>query len=75
MSLQDTIAVRPVAEALQRAQAGKGYWTRVRERLLADRITMTITALLACIIIMVLAAPLIATHAPSAGSVFARRAR
>ena len=34
MSLQDTIAVRPVAEAVQRAQAGKSYWTRVRERLL-----------------------------------------
>ena len=72
MSLPDTIAVRPVAEALQRVQAGKGYWTRVRERLLADRITMTVTALLGCIIVMVLAAPLIATHDPAAGSVFAR---
>jgi len=72
MSLQDTISVRPVAEALQRAQAGKGYWARVRGRLLADRITMTVMALLACIIIMVLAAPLIATHDPAAASVFAR---
>lgn len=72
MSLEDTLAVRPVTEALQHAQAGKGYWTRVRERLLADRITMTVIALLACIVIMVLAAPLIATHDPTTGSVFAR---
>ena len=72
MTLQDTIAVRPVAEALLRAQAGKGYWTRVRERLLADRVTMAVTAVLAAIVIMVLAAPLIATHDPTTGSAFAR---
>lgn len=72
MSLQDTIAVHPVDEALQRAQAGMGYWTRVRQRLLADRITVTVMGLLACIIVMVLAAPLIATHDPGAGSVIAR---
>jgi len=72
MSLQDAIAVRPVAEALQRAQAGKSYWSRVRERLLADRITMAVMALLASIIVIVLAAPLIATHDPTVGSVFAR---
>ena len=45
MALQDTIAVRPVVEALQRAQAGKSYWARVRERLLADPITVAVTAL------------------------------
>src|SRR5262249_36988008 len=72
MSLQDTIAVRSVAEALQRAQAGRGYWTRVRERLLADRITIAVMAVLACIIIMVLAAPLFATHDPAASSVLMR---
>ena len=72
MSLQDTIAIRPVAETLRRAQAGKSYWTRVRERLLADPVTVTVVALLLCIIVMVLAAPLIATHDPSAASVFAR---
>jgi len=72
MTLQDTIAVRPVAEALLRAQAGKGYWTRVRERLLADRVTMAVTAVLAAIVIMELAAPLIATHDPTTGSAFAR---
>src|SRR5262249_28395918 len=72
MSLQDTIAIRPVAETLRRAQAGKSYWTRVRERLLAYPVTVTVVALLLCIIVMVLAAPLIATHDPSAASVFAR---
>jgi peptide/nickel transport system permease protein len=72
MSLQDTIAISPIAEALPRAQAGGGYWRRVRERLLPDRITMTVMVLLACIIVMVLAAPLIATHDPAAGSVFTR---
>jgi len=72
MSLQDTIAVRPVAEAVQRAQAGMGYWSRVRQRLLADRVTITVMALLACIIVMVLAAPLIATYDPGAGSVLTR---
>src|SRR5262244_1765629 len=72
MSLQDTIAIRPVAETLRRAQAGKSYWTRVGERLLADPVTVTVVALLLCIVVMVLAAPLIATHDPSASSVFAR---
>jgi peptide/nickel transport system permease protein len=72
MSLQDTIAVRPVVEAVQRAQVGKGYWTRVRERLLADPVTMTVIALLVCIVAAVIAAPLLATHDPTAGSVLAR---
>src|SRR5262252_5379321 len=72
MSLQDTIAIRPVAETLRRAQAGKSYWTRVGERLLADPVTVTVVVLLLCIVVMVLAAPLIATHDPAAGSVLAR---
>jgi peptide/nickel transport system permease protein len=72
MTLQGTVAARPATEALQRAQAGKSYWTRVRERLLRDRITMAVTLLLACIVIMVLAAPLIAPYDPTAGSVLAR---
>ena len=61
-----------VTEAVRRAEAGKGYWTRVRERLLADRITLTVMVLLACIVFMVMAAPLFATHDPYASSVFAR---
>ncbi len=72
MSLQDAIALRPVADAMRRAQAGKGYWARVRERVLADRVTMTVMALLACIVVMALAAPLLATYDPGAGSVLAR---
>jgi peptide/nickel transport system permease protein len=72
MSLQDTFAIAPVTEALQRAQAGKSYWARVRERLMADPATVTVMALLLGIVVMVLAAPLIATHDPFAGSVFAR---
>jgi peptide/nickel transport system permease protein len=72
MALQDTIAVHPVAEAFARAQAGKGYWTRVRQRVLADRVTMAVMVLLASIIVMALAAPLIATYDPTVGSAFAR---
>ena len=72
MALQDTIAVRPVVDALQRAQAGKSYWARVRERLLADPVTVAVTTLLLIIIVMVAAAPLIATYDPTAGSAFAR---
>jgi peptide/nickel transport system permease protein len=72
MALQDTIAVRPLAEAVQHAQAGKSYWARVRERLLADPITVAVTTLLLIIVVMVVAAPLIATYDPSVGSAFAR---
>src|ERR1700730_18770076 len=72
MALQDTIAVRPVVEALQRAQAGKSYWARVRERLLPDPVTVAVTALLFIIVVMAIAAPLIATYDPTAGSAFAR---
>src|SRR5262245_16211876 len=72
MSLQDTIAIRPVAGSVQRAQAGRGYWRRVGERLLADPVTITMTLLLICIVAAVIAAPLLATHDPTAGSVLAR---
>ncbi|HEV3183755.1 MAG TPA: ABC transporter permease [Xanthobacteraceae bacterium] len=72
MALQDAIAIRPVADALERAQAGKGYWTRVRQRVLADRVTIAVMMLLALIVVMALAAPLIAPYDPTAASVFAR---
>src|ERR1043166_9204350 len=72
MALQGTISVRPVAEALARAQGGKSYWARVRERLLADPVTVAVMALLLIIIVMAAAAPLIATYDPTAGSAFAR---
>jgi peptide/nickel transport system permease protein len=72
MSLQQTMAVAPIAETLHRARAGRSYWARVRERLLADPVTMTVTVLLLIIVIMVIAAPLIATYDPTSGSAFAR---
>jgi peptide/nickel transport system permease protein len=71
MSAQDTIVV-PATDAVRRAQAGKSYWARVRERLLADRMTLAVTVLLAVIVLMAVAAPLFATHDPLASSVLAR---
>lgn len=71
MSAQETIVV-PTADAVRRAEAGKGYRTRVRERLLADRITLAVMILLACIVLMAVAAPLFVTHDPMASSVLAR---
>jgi peptide/nickel transport system permease protein len=71
MATQDSIVVAtPVA--VRRAEAGKGYWARVRERLLADRITMAVILLLFLIILSAVAAPLFATHDPLASSVLAR---
>lgn len=72
MSEQATIAIPPTAEALKRAIAGKSYWARVRERLLRDRLTMTVMLLLVAIVVMSLAAPLFATHDPTAASVLKR---
>ena len=62
----------PGIQAIKRAVAGKSYWTRVRERLLADRLTVAVSTLLLIIIVMVLAAPVFATHDPTVGSVMAR---
>jgi peptide/nickel transport system permease protein len=72
MSDQSPIAALPEIEAVERAAAGKSYWARVRERLLADRLTLSVMLLLSLIIIMVLAAPLFATHDPTVGSVLKR---
>jgi peptide/nickel transport system permease protein len=72
MALQETIAAGPVAEALQRARAGKSYWARVRERLVTDPVTVAVTAVLLIIVVAVVAAPLIATYDPTVGSAFAR---
>lgn len=72
MSDQSPIAALPEIEAVKRATAGKSYWARVRERLLADRLTLSVMLLLSLIIIMVLAAPLFATHDPTVGSVLKR---
>ncbi|NQW51745.1 MAG: ABC transporter permease [Rhodospirillales bacterium] len=72
MSDQSPIAVLPEIDALKRAVAGKSYWRRVGEQLLRDRLTLSVMLLLSVIIIMVLAAPLFATHDPTVGSVLKR---
>jgi peptide/nickel transport system permease protein len=72
MTQQPTLVVPPSVEAIKRAIAGKSYWARVRERLVADRVTLTVMLLLAAIVIMSLAAPLFATHDPTVGSVLKR---
>lgn len=72
MSDQSPIAALPEIEALKRAVAGKSYWRRVGEQLLRDRLTLSVMLLLSVIIIMVLAAPLFATHDPTVGSVLKR---
>jgi len=71
MATQESIVVSTRA-AVRRAEAGRGYWARVRERLFADRITMAVTLLLFLIILSAVAAPLFATHDPLASSVLAR---
>ena len=72
MTQQSAVIVPPPAEVIKRAIAGKSYWVRVRERLLADRLTLTVIVLLAVIVIMSLAAPLFATYDPTVGSVLKR---
>ncbi len=72
MSDQSPIAALPEIDALKRAVAGKSYWRRVGEQLLRDRLTLSVMLLLSVIIIMVLAAPLFATHDPTVGSVLKR---
>lgn len=60
------------AEALRRAQQGKGYWRRVWERLREDKVTLTVTAVLLALLIMAIFAPWFATHDPYEGSVLRR---
>ncbi|MBM3560687.1 MAG: ABC transporter permease [Alphaproteobacteria bacterium] len=58
--------------ALARAASGKGYWRRVRERLAADYFTLAVMGVLLLLILMVVFAPLVATHDPQVGSVLRR---
>ncbi|BBK31357.1 peptide/nickel transport system permease protein [Stella humosa] len=60
------------AALLRRAEAGRGYWRRVREKLLADPVTLAVGAILLLIVAAVLLAPLLATHDPQRGSVLGR---
>src|SRR3712207_6197910 len=59
-------------QALQRAQHGKSYWRRVRERLLEDKLTLLVTAILLLIVTMAICAPWFTVHDPYTGSVLRR---
>lgn len=59
-------------EALARAREGKGYWKRVRERLLEDKVTIAVALVLLLIVLAAIFAPLIATHDPMKGSIVGR---
>src|SRR5262250_1477640 len=68
------VAVLPAdsAAAFKRAQQGKSYWRRVGERLLHDKLTLAVSAVLALLLIMVVCAPWFTVHDPYAGSVLRR---
>ncbi len=65
------VAVDP-QQALRRAQQGKSYWRRVWERLREDKVTLTVTAVLLGILVMVIFAPWFAPHDPYEASVLRR---
>src|SRR5262245_64695644 len=57
---------------LKRAQQGKSYWRRVGERLLADKVTLAVIAVLLLLLVMVVFAPWFTVHDPYTGSVLRR---
>ena len=57
---------------LKRAQQGKSYWRRVWERLLDDKVTLAVMALLLLLLVMVVLAPWFTVHDPYTGSVLRR---
>src|SRR5215510_5451345 len=57
---------------LKRAQQGKGYWRRVWERLLDDKVTLAVIAVLLLLLVMVALAPVFTVHDPYTGSVLRR---
>jgi peptide/nickel transport system permease protein len=57
---------------LERAQQGKSYWRRVWERLLDDKVTLAVMALLLLLLVMVVLAPWFTVHDPYTGSVLRR---
>lgn len=60
------------AAALARAELGKGYWRRVWDRLLQDKLTIAVGCMLLLIFAMAVFAPLFATHDPLEGSILKR---
>ena len=57
---------------LERAQQGKSYWRRVWERLLDDKVTLAVMAVLLLLLVMVVLAPWFTVHDPYTGSVLRR---
>jgi len=68
ISLVDPALVPEVAAGLE----PRGYWQGVGERLLRDRVTLAVAAVLAVIILLAVFAPWVATHDPLQGSVLRR---
>jgi peptide/nickel transport system permease protein len=60
------------AEALRRAQQGKGYWRRVWERLREDKVTLAVMAVLVALVMLAVFAPWFAPYDPYEGSVLRR---
>ena len=60
------------AVALKRAQQGKTYWRRVRERLRDDKVTLAVIGMLVMLLAMVVFAPWFTAHDPYTGSVLRR---
>src|ERR1700680_3222201 len=50
----------------------RSYWSTVGERLVRDRITLAVGAVLLCVILLAIFAPWAATHDPLQGSVMRR---
>jgi len=60
------------AEALRRANQGKGYWARVRQRLRDDKLTVATIGVLAVLLIMTVFAPAFTAYDSYVGSVLSR---
>lgn len=67
-----SIVLPEASQAAKRAMAGRSYWQRVRDRLLRDRLTMIVGAILLLIVFASLLAPWVSPHDPVAGSVLRR---
>ena len=60
------------ADAVWRAQQGKGYWQRVWARLRQDKVTLAMAAMLALLLVIVIFAPYFTAHDPYDGSALRR---
>lgn len=71
MSTAPTLLADP-ATALERAAQGKGYWSRVWERLRTDWVTLAVGSVLIVLLIMAIFAPLFTPYDPYSGSILRR---